>query len=70
MNNKFEEYKGKVILITGGAGCVGSNLTQKFHESELQKAKEKVLKYYPKKEVVLAFAKLVDEGNNIEFIQI
>ena len=25
---KFEEYKGKTILITGGAGCIGSNLVR------------------------------------------
>ena len=43
---------------------------QKFHEGELQKAKEKILQYYPDKEVALVYAKLVDEGENIEFIQI
>jgi len=41
---------------------------QKFHESELQKAKEKILQYYPGKEIALVYAKLVDEGENIEFI--
>jgi hypothetical protein len=43
---------------------------QKFHEGELQKAKKKILKYYPDKEVVLVFAKLVDSGDNIDFIQL
>ena len=42
---------------------------QKFHEGELQKAKEKILKYYPGKEVILAYAKLVDGGENIEFLR-
>lgn len=28
MNDKLKGYKGKNILITGGAGCVGSNLTK------------------------------------------
>jgi hypothetical protein len=43
---------------------------QKFHEVQLKSAKEKILKYYPGKEVVLVYAKLVDEGENIEFIQL
>ena len=45
-----------------------SEAEQKFHEGELQKAKEKILKYYPGKEVILAYAKLVDEGENIDFV--
>jgi FlaA1/EpsC-like NDP-sugar epimerase len=28
MNNYLSEYKGKNILITGGAGCISSNLTK------------------------------------------
>lgn len=28
MNNYLDEYKGKNVLITGGAGCIGSNLTE------------------------------------------
>ncbi|MFC1982060.1 NAD-dependent epimerase/dehydratase family protein, partial [Chloroflexota bacterium] len=28
MNHYLEEYKGKNALITGGAGCIGSNLTK------------------------------------------
>jgi hypothetical protein len=43
---------------------------QKFHEEQLRNAKEKILKYYPGKEVVLVYAKLVDEGESIEFIKI
>jgi hypothetical protein len=43
---------------------------QKFHEEQLKSAKEKILKYYPGKEVSLVYAKLVDEEENIEFIQV
>jgi nucleoside-diphosphate-sugar epimerase len=31
------QYKGKKILITGGAGCVGSNLTKALIEAEAAK---------------------------------
>ena len=43
---------------------------QKFHEGELQKAKEKILKNYPGKEIILAYAKLVDGGENVEFMMV
>jgi len=29
---KFNEYEGQTILVTGGAGCIGSNLCKKFFE--------------------------------------
>jgi len=45
-----------------------SEAEQKFHEEELQKAKNIILAKYPEKEVVLVYAKLVDEGENIDFI--
>lgn len=41
---------------------------QDFHEEELQKAKGIILEKYPEKEVVLVYTKLVDDGENIEFI--
>lgn len=47
-----------------------SEAEQKFHEEELQKAKAKILEIYPEKEVILVYAKLVDEGENIEFIKL
>jgi carbonic anhydrase len=52
-----------------------SEAEQKFHEEELQKAKNIILTKYPAstaggpdKEVILVYAKLVDEGENIEFV--
>lgn len=43
---------------------------QKFHESELQKAKNKLSEKYPDKEYILIYAKLVDDKGNIEFLTI
>lgn len=43
---------------------------QKFHEEELQKAKTKILAKYPEKEVILAYACLIDNGKNVEFFEI
>jgi len=37
MKQYLSEYKGKSILITGGAGCVGSNLTKGLIEAEAAK---------------------------------
>ena len=34
MKQYLSEYKGKNILITGGAGCIGSNLTKALIEAE------------------------------------
>lgn len=28
--NNFNEYQEKTVLVTGGAGCVGSNLSKKL----------------------------------------
>jgi carbonic anhydrase len=47
-----------------------SEAEQKFHEEELKKAKNKILAKYPDKRVILAYAKLVDNRENIEFISI
>jgi len=43
---------------------------EKFHETELEKAKEKILIKYPGLEIILIYAKLVDNGENIEFLTI
>ena len=37
MKQYLSEYKGKNILITGGAGCVGSNLTEALIKAEAAK---------------------------------
>ena len=42
---------------------------QSFHEAELKKAKAKVLAKYPDLEVILVYAKLTDNGENIENIE-
>jgi len=41
---------------------------QKFHEEELKKAKAKLSVKYPDKEIVLVYARLVDNQENIEFM--
>ena len=37
MEQYRNEYKGKKVLITGGAGCIGSNLTRALIEAEAAK---------------------------------
>ena len=37
MKQYLNKYKGKNILITGGAGCIGSNLTKALIEAEAGK---------------------------------
>lgn len=37
MSDYLEEYKGKNVLITGGAGCIGSNLTKALIKAEVAK---------------------------------
>ena len=34
---EYNEYQDKTILVTGGAGCVGSNLTRKFADLGAEK---------------------------------
>jgi hypothetical protein len=72
-------HVGKIVIVNhadcgayGGAKEWNGDLEaeQKFHEGELRKAKEKILKYYPGKEIILAYAKLADEGENIEFVRV
>jgi len=35
--NIESEYEGKVVLVTGGAGCIGTNLCQKLAELGAEK---------------------------------
>ena len=37
MNEYLSEYKGKNVLITGGAGCIGSNITKALIKAEAAK---------------------------------
>ncbi len=37
MEDIYSEYENKVVLITGGAGCVGSNLSRKISELNAKK---------------------------------
>jgi len=32
MKNNMENYEGRVVLVTGGAGAIGSNLTRALPE--------------------------------------
>lgn len=41
---------------------------QKFHEGELKKARKIILEKYPDKEVILVYAKLTEDKENIEFL--
>lgn len=43
---------------------------QKFHEAELRKAKEKIAAKYGDKEIILVYARLVDNKENIEFLTV
>ena len=43
---------------------------QEFHGQELKKAKEKISAKYPDKEIILIYAKLVDDKDSIEFIAV
>lgn len=75
-----ELHHVKKIVIVNHADCGAyggsakfegdADAEQKFHEGELQKAKEKIQQKYPDKEYVLVYAKLTDEGENIEFLTI
>jgi carbonic anhydrase len=41
-----------------------------FHIKELKKAKEKISAKYPRKEIILAYAKLTDNKQNMEFLMV
>lgn len=66
----------KIIIVNhedcgayGGSAKFGDDreAEQKFHEEELRKAKAKIAEKYPDKEIILVYARLADEKENIEF---
>jgi len=67
----------KVVIVNhedcgayGGSGKFNGDkdAEQAFHEMELKKAKDVILKKYPEKEVVLVYARLAEDKDAIEFI--
>jgi nucleoside-diphosphate-sugar epimerase len=62
MEDIFSEYDGKVILVTGGAGCVGSNLCRKL--SELNAKKVVILD-----DLSSAYEWNIPKEKNIQFIK-
>ena len=71
-------HAAKIVIINhqdcgaygGSAKFSGDEEEQKFHEEELKKAKDKILEKYSDKEVVLVYARLVDDGENVEFVKV
>lgn len=55
-------YKGKTVLVTGGAGCVGSNLCQKL---SLLDAKKVIIL----DDLSSAYEWNIPKGNNIQFVK-
>jgi UDP-glucose 4-epimerase len=60
--SNFNEYQDKTVLVTGGAGCVGSNLTKKIAELDAEKV------------IILdnlssAYEWNIPQNDNIEFIK-
>jgi len=33
----YNDYEGKIVLVTGGAGCIGTNLCRKLAERNAEK---------------------------------
>ena len=61
INVDYNDYNEKTVLVTGGAGCVGSNLTQKLSE-------------YAEKVIILdnldsAYEWNIPEADNINFVK-
>ena len=56
----------------GGSQVFNGNEIEEhnFHKQELKKAKEKVAAKYPDLQIILLYAKLADNGENIEFLLI
>lgn len=56
----------------GGSAKFGNDQKkeQEFHEEELRKAKKKLIDKYPEKEYILVFAKLANNGEEVEFVKL
>lgn len=75
---QLHQVKRIVLINHSDCGAYGgskffendSEKEQAFHEAQLKKAKEKMLGQYADKEVILVYAKLVDDGSAIEFVEI
>lgn len=72
---KFHGVKKIVIVHHEDCGAYGGSgkfsnpkEEQQFHETELRKAKSKILEKYPEDEVILVYARLADDKENIEFL--
>jgi carbonic anhydrase len=73
-------HQAKKIVIVNHEDCGAYGGSKKFkgdgeaerifHGEELKKAKEKILKRYPDREIILIYAKLVERGENIEFLTV
>jgi len=55
------EYEGKIVLVTGGAGCIGTNLCKKL--SELGAEKVEILD-----DLSNAYEWNIPRANNISFV--
>ena len=60
--DEFNEYEGKIILVTGGAGCIGSNLSKKL--SDLNASKVIILD-----NLSSAYEWNIPRADNIQFIK-
>jgi len=76
----FNLHHAKTLVIVNHQDCGAYGGSKKFngdeaaeenfHKGELQKARERVLAEYPELKVILVYAKLVEKGENIEFLTI
>jgi carbonic anhydrase len=74
----FNLHHAKTLIIVNHQDCGaygGSKLfngdeaaEENFHQQELKKARSKVLTRYPGLKVILIYAKLVNAGENIQFL--